>query len=50
MKRFALALTIGTLLLAGHVMAAGVTNVELSHQDGFTVIRIDVDGGRALHS
>jgi len=44
MKRFAVIFIIGLLLTGGQLMAAEVTNVELSYQEGAVVARIDVQG------
>lgn len=44
MKRFAVIFIIGLLLSGVQVMAAQVTNVELSYQEGAVVARINVEG------
>ncbi|MCP4685840.1 MAG: AMIN domain-containing protein [bacterium] len=44
MKRFAVIFIIGLLLSGAQIMAAEVTNVELSYQEGAVVARIDVEG------
>jgi len=44
MKRFAVIFIFGLLLFGGQIMAAQVTNVELSYQEGAVVARIDVQG------
>ncbi len=44
MKRFIVTLVIGLLLIVSQTMAAQVTNIDLSHQDGTTFVRVDVSG------
>jgi phage repressor protein C with HTH and peptisase S24 domain len=51
MKRLFVTILIGSLLLVGSAMAAKVTNVGLSYQNGATVARIDIEGQvRFMHS
>ena len=44
MKRVALTVLTGLLVLASTAWSSQVTNVELSYHDGLTVARIDIDG------
>ncbi|RKX26373.1 MAG: hypothetical protein DRP45_03690 [Candidatus Zixiibacteriota bacterium] len=51
MRKIVITIVVGLLLLCSQTMAAQVTNVELSYQEGTTVARIDVQGQvRFTHS